>query len=1058
MSLSVLVLVVVVFYASSPEGLGFTQNLDWVVDDTYALPRGDSQVPRVGDRVLSIDGVTYEEWRSDRTAAIPAPGDVNGRVPVELERNGRRFTIDYNLSAARPQRLAGFDWLLPLTFWAAGVATGLLVRPRDSRWLLMMLCWFNAAIWISAGFDAFFQKGLAAVVYHAFIWPTTALLVHIHLLVPSPLGAPHRRRLALGFLWIATAAFAILDSLRLIPPVSVHAWLFLGIVGSIGLLAYRSLHEDPAHRLSLRLMMLGTALGLSPVVAYVSLAMVAPAAAMEMWKGPVFEVAFIGLLPIWPLAYLYAIHRQSLGGLRYRANRVLGRYALVAAVTLFALVAYQMLASVLPVTTLPLALILVALALAVAAPAQAKLQHLLDRKIFGISYRPEEMLGRFSHRIPGATDRQALKWVLEEELLPSLMVRESAVWEVCDEPALFSTIGLSGEQLDEARLKLPSLLEVDSEYLDESVSPLRWVRLVLPLELNGRCHGIWLLGGRDPDDFYPASDIDLLSSLAKQIASAFQGLGLLETTRRDAETNARLNAELREEMARHQSTGRALRESEKRLSFQASHDPLTGLLSRAEFDRRLSDLLTQARGEGGQHALCYMDLDQFKIINDTCGHVAGDEILRQLAKLLTKKVRRSDALARLGGDEFALLIGDCTLEDAGLVASMLREQVAAARLQWEEKTFRLTVSIGVVPINSLSDSAEGLLSAADTACYAAKDGGRNRVHSLEPGDDELIRRHGEMEWVGRIHRALDDDRFLLVSQPIVPMVTGGHPRGFVELLVRMKARDGSVILPGLFMPAADRYRLTGSIDKWVIENGLSWLAERLRQPNPPEMVSFNVSGHSLVEGTFIDLVKRELAASGVPPKTVCFEITETVAIANLAHARELIHEIKRLGCHFALDDFGSGFSSFAYLKNLPVDYLKIDGYFIRDLMEHDVNQAIVASICEVSKAMGRKDDRGVVSRTRRHSRSWASWGPTSRRAFRSRAHSRSRAPRAALLVSRLRLRRLLARATCAPRSRTLGPPPEPDGRARPLSRGRHFRGMPRPGCRRYWPTPRTSRC
>jgi diguanylate cyclase (GGDEF)-like protein/PAS domain S-box-containing protein len=389
------------------------------------------------------------------------------------------------------------------------------------------------------------------------------------------------------------------------------------------------------------------------------------------------------------------------------------------------------------------------------------------------------------------------------------------------------------------------------------------------------------------------------------------------------------------------------------LSYQATHDSLTGLLNRLEFERQLDLLVEDAQSQGREHALCYMDLDQFKLINDTCGHIAGDELLRQISVQLRTGTRKADSLARLGGDEFGLLVRDCALEDAGIVAELLRSKVEELPFSWDERTFHLTTSIGVAPISASSDSAVGVLSDADAACYLAKDLGRNRVQISLVDDEDLVRRHGEMEWVARINRALEEERFFLVGQPIVPLKLDRSSAEMCEVLLRMTDEEGLTVEPGAFLPAAERYQLSAKLDRWVIDCGLRWLARRRELNQPPIVCSFNLSGSSLDEG-FLNYARDRLEHHQVAPETVCFEITETVAIRNLAAAGHLIRELGKLGCRFALDDFGSGLSSFAYLKNLPVDLVKIDGLFIRRLSENRLNQTIVSAICEIGRVMGKE--------------------------------------------------------------------------------------------------------
>jgi diguanylate cyclase (GGDEF)-like protein/PAS domain S-box-containing protein len=392
----------------------------------------------------------------------------------------------------------------------------------------------------------------------------------------------------------------------------------------------------------------------------------------------------------------------------------------------------------------------------------------------------------------------------------------------------------------------------------------------------------------------------------------------------------------------------------QQLSYQATHDSLTGLVNRAEFERNLERALRRAHADGSEHALCYLDLDQFKIINDTSGHIAGDELLRQLAEVLKAKVRKSDLLARLGGDEFAVLVEHCTLQDAERVAEVLRKSICEYRFQWDGKSFALGVSAGLVPITPLTVSMTEVLKAADAACYAAKNEGRNRIHIYREGDAELSRRFGEMRWVSRINEALETERFALRFQPIVPVIAGNASGWHYELLLSMGDHDGAMVSPGAFLPAAERYGLSVSIDRWVVTNAFSWLSMHPAELAQTERCSINLSGPSISDKNFLGFVIDQLEAQGVPAEKICFEITETAAITHLSSASRLISTLRGLGCSFALDDFGSGVSSFAYLKNLAVDLIKIDGVFVKEICDDPVSWALVKAINDMGHAMGKR--------------------------------------------------------------------------------------------------------
>lgn len=386
------------------------------------------------------------------------------------------------------------------------------------------------------------------------------------------------------------------------------------------------------------------------------------------------------------------------------------------------------------------------------------------------------------------------------------------------------------------------------------------------------------------------------------------------------------------------------------LSYQASHDPLTGLYNRRELDHELQRLLERSSRDGHEHTLCYLDLDQFKVVNDTCGHAAGDLLLRNLTARLEGALRKSDILARLGGDEFGLLLYHCPLEQALQTAEKVRALINEFRFVWEGRAFQIGVSIGLAPLQSGIDSAAEVLAAADMACYAAKEDGRNRIHVYRLDDEELHRRKAEMHMLSAVRRALDEDGLELFAQPIVPVGTDPGLQHY-EILVRMRDGQGGHVPPGAFLPALERFQLMGVLDRWVVRHAVAFLQQQLEAGRRPAL-SINLSGQSINEDAFLDFLIEQVAPLGADSGLLCFEITETAVVGNLDRALRLIEALQAQGCHFALDDFGTGVSTFSYLKNLRVNYVKIDGAFICNILENEIDQVMVKAIVEVARVLG----------------------------------------------------------------------------------------------------------
>nr|WP_315491186.1 PAS domain S-box protein [uncultured Rhodoferax sp.] len=397
------------------------------------------------------------------------------------------------------------------------------------------------------------------------------------------------------------------------------------------------------------------------------------------------------------------------------------------------------------------------------------------------------------------------------------------------------------------------------------------------------------------------------------------------------------------------------------MSYRATHDELTGLVNRAEFEARLRRLLQKSHEDGSHHALMFIDLDQFKLVNDACGHSAGDQLLQQVSKLLGEAVRARDTLARLGGDEFGVILDHCTGEQAQRVAQQICDRMEEFRFLHDGRRFRIGTSIGLVAVSNAFATVAAVMQAADTSCYAAKEAGRNRVHTWFDTDQALRERHGEMQWTTRIEQALDEDKFVLYAQRITALDDGKHGT-HAEVLLRMVDHDGSIIGPAAFIPAAERFNLASRIDRWVLRNATAWLEKHGVQANM-QTLCVNLSGQSVGDRAFHRQVMETLGAlpSGICQR-LCFEITETAAVTNLADAVLFIEQVRALGVRISLDDFGAGASSFGYLKSLRVDYLKIDGQFIKDLVDDPLDDAAVRCFVDVARVVGVKTVAEYVDR------------------------------------------------------------------------------------------------
>ena len=415
-----------------------------------------------------------------------------------------------------------------------------------------------------------------------------------------------------------------------------------------------------------------------------------------------------------------------------------------------------------------------------------------------------------------------------------------------------------------------------------------------------------------------------------------------------------------------------VRELQDHINYQSSHDPLTGLLHRQEFEKHLDEALRTAHRDGSHHALCYMDIDQFKIVNENYGHIAGDELLIQLSVLLRSAVRGEDTLARLGGDEFAVLLKDCSLEEAVSKARSIMSIIEECSFVWNGKAIDVGLAFSIVAISSASGSSNEVFKAAESACYTAKTKGRNQLVIYQSSDPELIKRRGEMRWASRIREALRNQEFQLYYQSILPIQEGNHEGVHYELLMRTESTNHGLVSPEDFIPAAERYNLMGDIDRWVVSAAIKNIAklEKVVQADRQSTYGINLSGQSLGDNSFIGYVSDLFDEHDVDPGVICFEVTETSAIINEEIALDIIRKLKKLGCKFALDDFGTGVSSYSYLKSYPFDYVKIDGSFIQNILTNPVDAVMVESVCRIAQVMGIKtiaefvEEKSVIDKLR----------------------------------------------------------------------------------------------
>ncbi len=396
------------------------------------------------------------------------------------------------------------------------------------------------------------------------------------------------------------------------------------------------------------------------------------------------------------------------------------------------------------------------------------------------------------------------------------------------------------------------------------------------------------------------------------------------------------------------------RAGEEKIDYISKHDHLTGLGNRQELLIQLNHRLQDIRDGSGGHCLMFLDLDQFKVINDTCGHVAGDELLRAVANLLKDRIRKDDLLVRLGGDEFAILLERSDLKQAEIIAEKLREAIYGMKFNWQKSRFQVRVSIGVIVVNDANESVEKLLGFADSACHAAKELGRNRIHLFYTEKSQSLYLHREMEWVSTLTRAIEEDRIILMRQVIEPTRTEDRKGAHYEILVRLREPEGNLTPPGAFLPAAEKFSMMPTLDRFIVNKTLHWLADHPGELENLSKCAINLSGQSLGDEHMYSFIVEKLNHYAIPAEKICFEVTETSAVINLSRTISFIEAVRKHGCLFALDDFGSGFSSYTYLKHLPADYLKIDGSFVLNIVDDPIDFAFVESMNHIGHVLGKK--------------------------------------------------------------------------------------------------------